>query len=59
MLGWDSRKRHIGVHCSAGDLGALPEPQRDLADRINRLRDRLDDLLFGYQDYALVGTRPG
>jgi O-antigen chain-terminating methyltransferase len=41
------------------DLALLPEPQRDLADRINRLRDRLDDLLFGYQDYALIGTRPG
>lgn len=41
------------------DLAALPEGQRELADRINRLRDRLDDLLFGYQDYALVGTRTG
>jgi SAM-dependent methyltransferase len=41
------------------DLATLPEAQRDLADRINRLRDRLDDLLFGYQDYALIGTRPG
>ena len=40
------------------DLAAFPEAQRDLADRINRLRDRLDDLLFGYQDYALIGTRP-
>ena len=41
------------------DLAAFPEAQRDLADRINRLRDRLDDLLFGFQDYALIGTRPG
>ena len=41
------------------DLAAFPEAQRDLADRINRLRDRLDDLLFGYQDYALIGARPG
>jgi O-antigen chain-terminating methyltransferase len=40
------------------DLAAVPEPQRDLADRVNRLRDRLDDLLFGYQDYALVATKP-
>jgi SAM-dependent methyltransferase len=39
------------------DLAALPEAQRDLADRINRLRDRLDDLLFGCQDYALVGYK--
>jgi O-antigen chain-terminating methyltransferase len=40
------------------DLAALPAEQRPLADSINRLRDRLDDLLFGYQDYALVATRP-
>jgi O-antigen chain-terminating methyltransferase len=39
------------------DLAALPGDQRELADRVNRLRDRLDDLLFGFQDYALVGTR--
>lgn len=30
-----------------------------LVDRINRLRDRLDGLLFGFQDYALVAHRPG
>ncbi|HSM14442.1 MAG TPA: class I SAM-dependent methyltransferase [Thermoanaerobaculia bacterium] len=35
----------------AGDL-------RPLAHRVNELRDRLDDLLWGAQDYALVGTRP-
>jgi SAM-dependent methyltransferase len=40
------------------DLAALPEEQRALADRVNRLRDALDDLLFGHQDYALVGTKP-
>jgi O-antigen chain-terminating methyltransferase len=39
-------------------LADLPEAQHQLADRINRLRDRLDDVLFGYQDYALLGTRP-
>lgn len=39
------------------DLATVPEPQRDLADRINRLRDHLDELLFGYQDYAVVGTK--
>ncbi len=26
--------------------------------QINRLRDRIDEELFGYQDYALVATRP-
>jgi SAM-dependent methyltransferase len=42
------------------DLAALPAEQQALADRVNRLRDRLDDLLFGHQDYALVGIRaPG
>ena len=40
------------------DLAALPPEQRHLADRVNRLRDRLDELLFGHQDYGLVGTRP-
>lgn len=40
------------------DLSSLPEEQQPLADRINRLRDRLDELLFGYQDYALVARKP-
>lgn len=40
------------------DLAGLPEEQRALADRINRLRDVLDDLLFGFQDYALVARKP-
>lgn len=40
------------------DLGQLPEEQRVLADRVNRLRDRLDELLFGYQDFGMVGTKP-
>lgn len=40
------------------DLAALPEEQHELADRVNRLRDRLDDLLFGHQDYALVAEKP-
>jgi SAM-dependent methyltransferase len=39
-------------------LEAVPEASRPLAEEINRLRDRLDDLLFGAQDYALIGTRP-
>lgn len=32
---------------------------RPLAAQINTLRDRLDELLFGFQDYALVATKPG
>jgi len=39
------------------DLAALSAEQRQLADRVNRLRDRLDDLLFGHQDYALVAFK--
>jgi len=30
-----------------------------MVQRINLLRDRLDGLLFGFQDYGLVGYRPG
>lgn len=40
------------------DLARLPEEQRMLADKVNRLRDRLDELLFGYQDFGMVGRRP-
>ncbi|MEE8278079.1 MAG: class I SAM-dependent methyltransferase [Thermoanaerobaculia bacterium] len=36
----------------------LPEELQGLAYQINRLRDRLDGLLFGYQDYGVVGTKP-
>ena len=39
------------------DLAKLPDEQRQLADRVNRLRDRLDELLFGYQDFGMVGRR--
>jgi hypothetical protein len=35
----------------------LPEAQHLLADRVNRLRDRLDELLFGFQDYGMVGEK--
>lgn len=39
------------------DLAPLPPEQRRLADRVNRLRDRLDELLFGYQDFGMVGRK--
>lgn len=39
------------------DLNDLPEDLHRLADQINRLRDRLDDLLYGAQDFAVVGVR--
>jgi SAM-dependent methyltransferase len=38
-------------------LLALPAELHSLADRVNRLRDRLDDLLFGCQDYGLVARK--
>lgn len=40
------------------DLASVPEDQRPLADRVNRIRDVLDELLYGYQDYAVVGRKP-
>ncbi|HEX5758291.1 MAG TPA: class I SAM-dependent methyltransferase [Thermoanaerobaculia bacterium] len=39
------------------DLSSLPRELHELADRVNRLRDRLDELLFGHQDYALIATK--
>jgi SAM-dependent methyltransferase len=39
------------------DLAKLPAEQRILADQVNRLRDRLDELLFGFQDYGMVGRK--
>lgn len=41
------------------ELAALDPALHELADRINRLRDRLDDLLFGFQDYGMVATKAG
>lgn len=40
-------------------LEGLDVSQQALAHRLNELRDRLDEHLFGHQDYALIGTRPG
>ena len=40
------------------DLSGMPEEIRPVADHINRLRDQLDELLYGFQDYAMVGTKP-
>ena len=39
------------------DLATLPPEQRPLADLVNRLRDRLDEVLFGYQDFGMVGRK--
>ena len=40
------------------DLATVPADQRTLADQVNRLRDRLDEVLFGYQDFGMVGKKP-
>ncbi len=40
------------------DLSAVEDGLKPLAEQINRLRDRLDGLLYGFQDYALIGTKP-
>jgi SAM-dependent methyltransferase len=40
------------------DLARLAPEQRALADAVNRLRDHLDELLYGCQDFGLIGTRP-
>ena len=40
------------------DLAPLPAEQRPLADQVNRLRDRIDELLFGFQDFGMVGRKP-
>jgi len=39
-------------------LEDLPTDQRPLAQRLNEMRDSLDELLFGFQDYAIIGKKP-
>jgi hypothetical protein len=39
-------------------IATLPETQHALADHVNRLRDLLDDLLFGCRDFGMVGIKP-
>ena len=39
-------------------LDGLDGQTLELADRLNRLRDEIDDVLYGHRDYALIGTRP-
>lgn len=40
------------------DVGSLPKELRALAHEVNRLRDRLDQVLYGHQDFAVLGRRP-
>jgi O-antigen chain-terminating methyltransferase len=39
------------------DLAELDGPGRELAHRVNSLRDRLDQALYGYQDYAAIARK--
>lgn len=39
-------------------LDALSADQRVLAFELNSLRDRVDELLFGCQDYAMIASKP-
>lgn len=39
-------------------LDSLEGGARELAHDINLLRDRLDEAIFGHQDYALIGFKP-
>ena len=39
------------------DIAALPAELRPFGHQVTRLRDRLDELLFGYQDYGLIGEK--
>jgi hypothetical protein len=52
------------LHPYDEELPAIPLAEvsaelQPLADRCNRLRDGLQDLLFGHRDYALIARRPG
>jgi O-antigen chain-terminating methyltransferase len=40
------------------ELASLAAEQRTLGEEILRLRDVLDDLLFGYQDYGMIARKP-
>ena len=39
------------------DLGGLDDAGRELAHRVNVLRDRLDEALYGYQDFAVIARK--
>ena len=39
------------------DPKSVPEELAELAFQINRMRDRIDEVLYGFQDYAIVGEK--
>lgn len=55
----DLRPFPAGERLPEIDLKEIPEAQHLLADRVNRLRDQIDELLFGTQDFGLIGIKPG
>lgn len=40
------------------DVARLSDELRPLADEVNRLRDRIDELLFGHRDFAMIARKP-
>ena len=40
------------------DLSSVDAASVPLAEAVTELRDRLDSLLYGFQDYAMVGYKP-
>jgi SAM-dependent methyltransferase len=54
----DLRPFAVGERLPEIELSELPEEARALAHQVNALRDRLDELLFGFQDYAIVAEKP-
>ncbi len=40
------------------DVADLEEDSKKLGEAVNRIRDQIDSLLYGYQDFAIVGTKP-
>jgi len=40
------------------NLSEVPADLKILAEGVNEIRDHLDALLYGYQDYAIVGMKP-
>ena len=40
------------------DASQYPEEVGRLVEELNRQKDRLNALLFGFQDYGMVGTKP-
>ena len=46
------------VESAACSWEIVASPQARFADTHAALRDRVDDLLFGCQDYAVIATKP-